>query len=118
MTSEEEVQVFPAAKQKLYIIGRKDLKPGLRAAQMVHAIMSHALSKPKETGEWFATSNNIVLLEVVDRVALEELLGRLVANGIGVVAYHEPDLGDELTAIATGGDAKRMLSNLPLALSC
>jgi len=93
---------------KLYSIGRKDLPPGLRAAQLTHACI-----------EWTATHGrppeNLVLLEVEDEGALTALL-EAVASFPHVV-FHEPDLGGEFTALAVSHpDVPRLLSQLPLAL--
>lgn len=44
-----------------------------------------------------------------------QLLAQLQAQ-CAVAAFHEPDLGGQLTAIAAGGEAKRYLRHLPLAL--
>jgi hypothetical protein len=82
---------------------------------MVHAVTSHIFGNLKAAGEWFATSNNLVLLEVEDEAALEDLIGKLVGAGVGVVPFREPDLDDALTAVAVGDDGRRLLSSLPLA---
>jgi hypothetical protein len=105
----------PGRATKLFIVGRQDLPAGLRVAQMFHALTSFIFGKPKETGEWFAKSNNLVLLEVPDKGALEDLLARLISKGIPVASFCEPDLGDELTAVAVGPEGRRALSTLPLA---
>jgi len=82
---------------------------------MVHAVTAHIFSNPKAAGEWFATSNNLVLLEVADEAALEAVLGKLAGAGIGVSPFREPDLDDALTAVAVGDEGRRLLSSLPLA---
>lgn len=104
-----------APEKKLFIIGRRDLPPGLRAAQMFHALTSFILGKPKETGEWFAKSNNLVLLEVQNKNTLKNLLAHLISKKIPVTSFCEPDLNNELTAIAVGPEGQRTLSSIPLA---
>lgn len=47
---------------KLFIITRADLPPGVIAAQSVHAALAFAHEHPEVEGAWFAGSNNIVLL--------------------------------------------------------
>lgn len=94
--------------KKLYAIGRKDLPPGLRAAQLSHACI-----------EWTATHGrppeNLVLLEVEDEGKLEALLEAV--KDYPHVVFHEPDLDGEFTALAVSHpDVPRLLSSLPLAL--
>lgn len=94
--------------EKLYAIGRKDLSPGLRAAQLGHACI-----------EWTATHGrppeNLVLLEVADEEALRRVLEAV--QDFPHVAFHEPDLGGEFTALAVCHPlAPQLLSSLPLAL--
>lgn len=94
----------PARTAKLYAITRGDLKPGLRTAQVGHALITWVLAH----GE---PPDNLVVLQVPDLSALRALAERLEGD---VVCFHEPDLGDELTAIAAGPALWRDLSTLPL----
>lgn len=88
----------------MYAITRADLSVGLRAAQVGHALISWVLEhgRPPE---------NLVVLQVKDEAALHATLRRL---GEQTVAFHEPDLDDALTAIATGPQSWRELSSIPL----
>lgn len=106
----------PAAPiRKLYIVGRRDLPPGLRVAQMFHAARQFADDHPETEGTWFRESNTIVLLEVPDREALEALVARAQDRGVEASEFsEEDDLG--LTALALGPSARRIVSSLPLAL--
>jgi hypothetical protein len=95
---------------KLYAIGRKDLPPGLRAAQLSHACI-----------EWTATfgrpPENLVLLEVENEEELNRVWAAMQILDAPYVAFHEPDLDDALTAVAVfHADAPRLLSSIPLAL--
>lgn len=100
---------------KLYIVGRRDLPPGLRAAQMLHAARQFADQYPDQEGRWFRESNTIVLLEVPDEPALQDFASRADASGVESSEFsEEPDLG--LTALALGSSARRLVSSLPLAL--
>ena len=100
---------------KLYIVGRRDLPPGLRAAQMLHAARCFQEEHPEIERRWFRTSNTIVLLEVPDGDALEALAERAREEGVVLTEFsEEPDLG--LTALALGPEARRLTSSLPLAL--
>jgi hypothetical protein len=84
--------------------------PGLRAAQVGHALI-----------EWTAQCGrppeNLVLLEVPDEETLRRYLGAFMAVSDFVVPFYEPDLDDELTSIAVCDDiAPQILSSLPLLM--
>jgi peptidyl-tRNA hydrolase len=102
--------------RKLYGVVRGDLAPGLQAAQLAHAFVSYVLARPRETAQWHTESNNLVCLAVPDEAALSALAAAIAEAGHPIVCFHEPDLGDALTALAIGPEAQRLLSNVPLAL--
>jgi hypothetical protein len=58
----------------------------------------------------------LVFLAVRDEEQLSFTMAKLGWHGIELAFFCEPDLNDSLTAIAAGGDAKRRLAKLPLAL--
>lgn len=101
--------------EKLYVVGRADLPPGLRAAQIVHAARVFAENHAEEEQSWYDQSNNLVLLEVKDEQALLALAA--AAAHLHVAINREPDLDNQLTAIALGAGAKRLVRHLPLALA-
>jgi len=102
---------------KLYVIIRSDLIPGLQAAQACHALRLFADEHKLEENEWFRFSNNIVLLQVPIKEELIELAYKATCDDIPCSIFREPDVGDEPTAIAIlGRGAKKLVSNLPLAL--
>lgn len=90
--------------EKLYAIARADLPVGLRTAQVGHALIAWALAygEPPE---------NLVVLQVKGLAELEALSKTLTGE---VICFREPDLDDELTAIAAGPKLWRALSTLPL----
>ena len=93
------------------------MQPGLRVAQMFHALRQFASDYPYLEARWFRDSNTIVLLEVPDGEALAELASRARAKGVTLTEFSEPDfLPFGLTALALGPDARRLVSSLPLAL--
>jgi len=102
------VGATPARSAKLYAVGRGDLPPGLRAAQLGHACIHWVL----KYGE---PPDNLVLVEAADRAALEALRDALRAENVPMVEFYEPDLNDELTALAVDPGGWKMLSSLPLA---
>ncbi len=97
--------------EKLYVIVRNDLTPGLQCAQACHAQHLFTQRFPELARAW---GQNLVVLQVPNEVSLEAVRADL--EGISVVSFHEPDLDNELTAIAVAGDAERLLSSFPLAL--
>lgn len=117
MNSEDMVRSHAAAK--LFVVGRTDIPPGLRAAQMFHAARLFAKEFPDIESKWFAESNTIVLLEVPHRAVLEGVFEEAERRGFSVSAFKEGEdfLINGITAICLGPEAWRMLSSLPLALS-
>jgi peptidyl-tRNA hydrolase len=101
---------------KLYLVVRRDLTPGARAAQLCHAMRQFADEHPRVERAWFEASNTLVLLEVDDEPALAALASDASSRGVDVARFHEPDLGHALTAIALGPTARSLVRRLPLAL--
>lgn len=96
------------------MIVRADLPPGLQTAQAVHAAVAYVQEFPDRSAEWHDTSNNVVVLTKPDEVSLSAL-GYQLSAATDVAWFTEPDLDDQLTAVAAiGQDARRICSNLPL----
>lgn len=112
--SPETKEVLICPIDRMYIIVRNDLKPGLQAAQACHALRLFGAEHPEEDRSWYEGSNNLVLLQVPDEEALLGLLER--SSGISSSLFREPDLGDEATALALEARGRRLVSNLPLLL--
>jgi len=103
--------------EKLYIVLRSDLKPGLQLAQCAHAMRAFTHAHPDLDAAWFAGSNNLAVLAVPDEPALVALGERAAALGLRTAAFHEPDLEDSVTAISLEPGARRLVCRLPLALA-
>lgn len=99
---------------KLYIVVRADLKPGLQAAQACHALRLFVEEHPEIDRAWYANSNNLVLLQIPNEAELLELHKSL--GDIPSSLFREPDVNDEATAIAIAPSGRRSISNLPLLL--
>ena len=82
----------------------------------MHAALDFAVSHPEPTAAWHRASNTLVLLAAADELSLGWLLADALAAGLRAVAFHEPDRGGELTAVAFEPAAARLLTHLPLAL--
>jgi peptidyl-tRNA hydrolase len=100
---------------RLYIVVRSDLKPGLLCAQACHALRAFVAEHPEVEQQWFEGSNNLVVLQVPDEAALLRLVER--SAGVPFSVNREPDLDNQVTAVALAPSAKRLLRTLPLALA-
>lgn len=101
---------------RLRIIVRTDLEPGPQAAQAVHAALAWQAEHPELASAWGKSSNTVAIL-AAPRAVLEELRGAAGKLGIPSSAFHEPDMGNELTALALGPGpkARRLCRRLPMA---
>lgn len=101
---------------RMYLVVRGDLPPGLAAAQAAHAAFEFSAAHPDLIAPWLRASKFLVLLQVPDEVSLIALTSRALAEGLTLTSWHEPDLGDSLTAVALepGARARRLTANLPL----
>lgn len=105
--------------QKLYIVTRRDLAPGMQVAQSVHAAFEFAKIHPLVTEAWMEQSNNICVLAVDDETQLAALYIAAKFLHLDCVEFREPDLDDEMTAIAIEPNdvSQRLVRDLDLALN-
>lgn len=105
-------------QDKLYVVTRADLSPGQQATQSTHAALKFAVEHFALTRAWFEDSTYLVLLQVPDEEALQAVVNRLDDGDTFITQWHEPDLGNSLTAICVEPDEsiERKLSSLPLLL--
>ena len=97
---------------KLYIVLASALDSGLKMAQAVHAAFLFGEEYPHLKDYWYLESNNVAVLQVDD---LPDLAQTLEKHGLRISRFHEPDMGNALTAIAVEPKGWRKLSSLPLA---
>lgn len=95
--------------KRLYVVVRDDLSPGLQMAQACHAAFSYGSFGSEDVGD------NLVALNA-SPARLRELEAQAVALGLSHESFREPDLGNELTALALTDRARALVSDLPLAL--
>jgi hypothetical protein len=97
----------------MYAVVRSDLPAGSAACQAAHALRQYAEDFPFVEGQWWRSSNTLVILHHPD---LEDLMSKAISEGITCTRFVEPDWHPEgvLTALALGPDAADLLSQLPL----
>ena len=103
---------------KLVTVTRRDLSPGYQLAQTIHSSSRFAYHYPDLHREWIEKSEYVVSLSVDNEEKLQRLFYRLQDNGAIVVAFHEPDIQDQLTSICYYGtpELRKITQNLDLAL--
>ena len=82
----------------IYIITRKDLTFPQKAVQSSHAAIeaAHAFYDPQVIDH-----PHIVLSELPSELHLLKLIDKLSAENLRLIIWREPDLNNEITAIAT-----------------
>lgn len=80
-------------------------------------IAEFVLKHPESAHHWHGLSNSLIVLEAKDAKELMEIQGKAKQYSITVHEFREPDLGDELTALAFEPNIanRKLLSNLPLS---
>lgn len=103
---------------KLILVTRADLSPAQQAVQAAHALRQFTAEHPVEDKAWFEESNHLALLSVQDESGLLLLQDRAWDLGVPCAAFHEPDLGGAMTALAlaSGCGSRRLTRDLPMAL--
>lgn len=102
--------------EKLYVIVRSDMPAGDQLAQSCHAVAEFGVLCPERFTAWAKAQRNLVVLQAPSKTALDIVRMQIIDEGHEVASFHEPDMQDELTAIAFGAEAARLVSQLPLAL--
>lgn len=100
------------------MITRSDLAAGYQAVQSIHAAIQFKFEHPEISLNWFEKSNYLGLLSVANENELIQLIERASQKGIKLAIFREPDIDDQITAIALapGMETKKLCSKLPLAL--
>lgn len=104
--------------EKLYIVTRRDLRPGLQAAQVAHAAFQFSYEHRPLAAQWQKESNFLIILSAENEQALKKLGEDAEALNLPVSWFTEPDIEDQLTAIAIAPSPAtvELTSDLPLAL--
>lgn len=102
---------------KLYLITRKDLSFGQQAVQSAHALSEFSIKNSEIYKEWFEKSNYLAILAVENQYKLLDLIEKLILNNIIFSIFKEPDLNNQITAIAIepGEKSKKICRDINLA---
>ena len=95
---------------KLFILARRDLPFSQRAVQACHALAVFLLrhGSDPQVREWAERHRALVILGVEDEEALRRWDDELCARGMICERFKEPDMRNEMTALAVhpGTDAR------------
>ena len=103
---------------KVYIITRRDMSPGYQGVQSIHAMRQFSEEHPDIDKAWFKQSNYLAWLSVTDEAELFELLAKAARKHIRCSIFREPDVDNQVTAIALepGVHSSEVCRHLPPAL--
>lgn len=104
--------------EKLYLVVRGDLPPGSQLAQSCHVMRQWSEEHPELDQEWFRASNYLAVLAAQDEKHLYDLVDKAHKNQVNIAVFREPDLGNQVTAVAfePSSRSQKLLRDLPLAL--
>lgn len=102
--------------EKLRVVTRRDLSLPTQAVQSAHAAIDFQHAHPLEATEWQTKSNYLALLTVANEEELYKLSEKATIIGIKHTIFREPDINNEITAIAfePSDASKRITSGCPL----
>ena len=95
------------------------MSAGQQAVQSAHSLAQFAASYPDIFREWQQKHKNLIVLATPDEDALRGLFfDAAVLSKVECSAFREPDLNNELTAVALAPceQTYKLTSSLPLAL--
>lgn len=96
--------------ERLYVLIRKDLSLGYQAVQGGHAVAEYMLKNDSWKNQY------LIYLNVKDERDLESWKQKLESKGHKPIPFHEPDINNEMTAIAVHAP-KELFKNLKLVFS-
>lgn len=105
------------AAHPLYLVTHQDLTAGYQIAQVAHAVADFALHRLEHFIRWRNDDQRILALQTKNSESLEQLFATALAQGLDVIPFYEPDIGNALTSLAFVPHErnKKLLSNLSLA---
>ena len=87
---------------RLYVLQRKDFPFSYQAVQAGHSVAEFLLRGPITNWD----NGTLVYLGVKDENELKDWVWKLEIKNIPYTIFREPDIGDEITSIATVCDGK------------
>lgn len=102
--------------EKLRVITRRDLLKPYQAVQSGHAVIQFQYDYPKIARDWYINSNYLIYLSVENEHELISFIEKAQLKNIKVSVFREPDIGNQITAIALEPSicSKKLTSGLPL----
>lgn len=94
---------------KLFVLTRRDLSPEQRAVQSGHALAEFLLKH-----KTFWDNGTLIYLGVDDLEQLERWMFKLDRKNIRYSVFREPDIGNEITSLATDWNDSNLFSKLEL----
>lgn len=90
----------------------------MQLAQSCHAALEFAKEFPEKIKEWMEISNYICCVSVSNEEEIHELIEKASTKDIRFSIFREPDLDDQITAIALepSDKSRKLCSCLKLAL--
>lgn len=107
----------PPGLDHLYVITRLDVPQPHRSVQIAHAAMAAVNTFGFTPGK---PHPNLVICAVATETELIEAFNRLKELGVPCCGWHEDDMHEQLTAVATAplfGDVRRPLKRFKLLTS-
>lgn len=105
--------------QKLYLISRRDLKPGAQAVQACHAFREFIARHPDLEREWYEKSNHVCFLSVASEKELVAIMQAAIERKFRWASFQEPAFDMAYTAVALEptDEVRDFCAALPLALT-
>ena len=102
----------------MIVVVREDLTPAYQAVQCGHSVANFCLEHNDIANSWHKNSQYLAYLSVKDEDALLFLIEKAHSKGITISVFKEPDLDNQVTAIALepSEESRKLCKNLPCAL--
>ena len=101
----------------MYVAVRQDIDLGYQAVQAGHAAIQFQHDHPEIAKSWHDWSKYLVYVSARDEQHLKDLIFKSEIRNISTSIFTEPDIDDQITAVAFEPSiaSTKLLSNLPLA---
>lgn len=101
---------------KLRVISRNDISLPYQAVQASHACVQFQYEHVEIANNWYNNSNYLIFLSTEDENSLKELIEKANSKNIKISIFTEPDINNEITAIALEpcDESRKMTSGLCL----